>query len=159
MRPFVCIIEGQLALFVVQEHPNFPGGHRVWQLSDGHCESFQVCAPVQAKAQVSRTGVEGAEALPRCRGFCHTESPIALTYLHLPVVAPTGVAHLAHSTPPAIKALPVLWDFLPLRATSHALSVTGDDQVCVGWIRVQSHVLCEEEISNCQIWSWIKKNK
>lgn len=143
--PFLHIIEGQLALFVVQEHPNFPGFHHLWQLGGRDCQGFQVCAPLHTQGQVSCICVEGSEALPSCWCFCHTKPPIPLTHLYLPVVAPTGVAHLAYSTPPAIKTLSVLWDVLPLQATPHVLFITGDNQVCVGGLGVQCHILCEEQ--------------
>lgn len=132
VRALVHVVERQLALLVVQQQPHFPGRHRLWQLDGGNRKSLQVGAPVQTEAQVSRLRVEGAEALPPRRCFSHAKPPVALAHLHLPVVAPTGVALRAHGTPPAVEALPVLRDFLSLQTAAHALPVTGGDQVCVG---------------------------
>lgn len=148
---FVHVVERQLALFVVQEQPDFPGCHRLRQLDGRNRQSLQVCAPVQTEAQVSCLRVEGAEALSPRWCFSHAEPPVALAHLHLPVVAPTGVARRAHSTPPAVKALPVLCDFLSLQTTAHALPVTGGDQVCVGWILVQGHILWRR-LENVKSW-------
>lgn len=136
------VVEGQLALLIVQVHPNFPGHHALWQRGGGHRQGFQICAPLQTEGQVACICVEWAEALPRRGCLGHTEPPVPLAHLHLPVVASAGVALPAHGTPPAVEALLAPRDFLTLQAAPHSLFIAGDEQVRVGWVWVQSHVLC-----------------
>ena len=62
----VHIIEGQLALLIVQVHPNLPGRRDVTQRRGGYREGLQINAPLQAEGQVACISVERAEAPPGC---------------------------------------------------------------------------------------------
>lgn len=136
----IHIIEGQLALVVVQVDAHLAGDEARWQGGEGHSQGLQLGAPLQPQGQVSRVGVQGLEALPQGRLLGHTQPPVPLPHLHLPVVAAGAEALHPHSTPPAVKALVVVRHILPLKTTTHPLLIIGDEQIRVGCVQIQGHL-------------------
>lgn len=146
------VVEGQLALLIVQVHAYFPGRHALRQWCGGHRQSFQLRAPLQTEGQIARVGIKRPKALPCRRCLGHAETPVPLTHLDLPVVPSVGVTLAARSTPPAVETPRTPWGFVPPQAAPHALFITRDEQVSVGWVCVQCHVLCwRGNIANCQM--------
>lgn len=136
----VHVVEGQLAMVIVEIDANLAGDEARRQGCEGHSQCLQLRAPLQPQGQVARRRVQRLEALPQGRLSGHTQPPVPLTHLHLPVVAARAQALHPNSAPPAIEALVVVGDLLSLEATAHPLFISGDEQVRIGCVQVQSHL-------------------
>lgn len=137
---FVHVIEGQLAVVVVEVDAHLAGDEAGWQGSEGHSQRLQLSAPLQPQGQVSCICVQGLEAFPQGRLFGHAQPPVALSHLHLPVATASAEALRSNGTPPAIKTLVVVGNIFPLKATAHLLLISGDEQVRVGCVQIQGHL-------------------
>lgn len=140
VQVFVHIVEGQLAVVVVEIDAHLAGDEARWQRSEGHGQRLQLGASLQPQGQVPRVGVQWLEAFPQGRLLGHAQSPVPLADLHLPVLASRAKALHPDSAPPAVKALVVVGDILPLKATAHPLLISGDEQIRVGCVQIQSHL-------------------
>lgn len=140
VRAFVHVIEGQLPVVVVKVDAHLAGDEARWQGGEGHRQGLQLGAPLQPQGQVPRVCVEGLEALPQGRLFGHTQTPVALAHLRLPVVAAGAQALHPDGAPPAVEALVEVGDVFPFEAAAHLLLIGGDEQIGVSCVQVQSHV-------------------
>lgn len=100
-----CVVEGDLALFVVQVDPHTPrheaDGQRRLRLGAG---VELVCAAPQAPVALLWGHGEPAVTLGVAGGQSH--APVAVVgYVHLPVVAATAVALPAQHAGPAVEAM------------------------------------------------------
>lgn len=127
-------------MVVVKVDAHLAGDEARRQGGEGHGQGLQLGAPLQPQGKVPRVGVERLEAFPQGRLFGHAQPPVPLTHLHLPVVAARAEALHPDGTPPAVEALVVVGDILPLKATAHPLLVSGDEQIRVGCVQIQSHL-------------------
>lgn len=103
-----CVVEGDLALLVVQVHPHAAGDQAEGQLRLGLGAGVEVVgaspqgpvAPLRGHVQV---------ALPLRVGGRQADPPAAVVgEVHLPVVAPPAVALPAQHAGPAVEALAVV---------------------------------------------------
>lgn len=136
---FVHVVEGQLATVVVEVDAHLAGDEAGRQGSEGHRQCLQLSAPLQPQGQVTRIRVQGLEAFPQGHLFSHAQPPVPLAHLHLPVVATGAEALHGGGAPPAVEALVVVGNILPLKATAH-LFLFSDEQVGVGCVQIQSHL-------------------
>lgn len=136
----IHVIEGQLAMVVVKIDAHLAGDEARRQGCEGHCKCLQLSAPLQPHGQVTRICVQRLEAFPQGRLFGHAQPPVPLTHLHLPVVATGAEALHPDGAPPAIEALVVVGNIFPLKATAHPLLISGDEQIRVGCVQIQSHL-------------------
>lgn len=140
MEVSVHVIEGELAVVVVKVDTHFPRYEILRQGGERHRQRFELRAPLQPQGQVARVSVQGFEAFSQGRFFGYTQPPVSLPNLHLPVVAAGFIALHSDSAPPAVKALVVVGDIFPLKATAQPLLIHGDEQVRVGCVQVQAHL-------------------
>lgn len=145
MEVFVYVIEGQLAVVVVEVDAHLAWDEALRQGGEGHGQRLQLSAPLQPQGQVPCVGVQRLEAFPQGRLLSHAKSPVPLTHFHLPVVAPRGKALHPNGAPPAVKALVIVGNVFPFEATAHLFVITGDEQVGVGCVQIQSHLDYEGE--------------
>lgn len=103
-----CVVEGDLALLVVQVHPHAAGDQAEGQLRLGLGAGVEVVgaspqgpvAPLRGHVQV---------AFPLRVGGGQADPPVAVVGdVHLPVVAPSAVALPAQHAGPAVEALGVV---------------------------------------------------
>lgn len=142
MAVLLCVVEGQLAVVIVEVDAHLARDEARRQGRKGDCQGLQLSAPLQPQGQVTGICVQRLEAFPQGRLFGHSQTPVPLTHLRLPVVAPRTKALHSNGAPPAIKPLVVVGDILPVKATAHPLLVSGHEQVRVGRVQVQSHLHC-----------------
>lgn len=86
----VHVVEGQLAVVVVEvdAHPARDEAGR--QGGEGHGQRLQLGAPLQPQGQEARVRVQRLEAFPEGRLFGDAQAPVPLAHLRLPVVAAGG---------------------------------------------------------------------
>lgn len=137
---FVHVIEGQLAVVIVEVDAHLTGDQARRQGGEGHRQGLELSAPLQPQGHVPGVSVQGLKAFPQRRLFSHTQPPVTLTNLCLPVVAAGAQAIHADGAPPAVETLVVVGNVLSLKATAHPLLVSRDEQIRVGCVQIQSYL-------------------
>lgn len=140
VQVFVHVVEGQLAVVIVEVDAHLTGDQAGWQGGEGDRQGFKLSAPLQPQGHVPGASVQRLEAFPQRRLFGHAQPPVALADLRLPVVAAGAQAVHANGAPPPVETLVEVGNIFPLEAAAHPLLVNRDEQVWIGCVQIQSYL-------------------